>query len=89
MTRLCEYVGHKRDEITKDVLYLLSSSEKGIIQSNCYSIPKLIKMIILLSYSTSWNLPSEIIKKVNTDNVFSDDTLFLTEIAVLKVKIYI
>ena len=82
-------MGHKRDEITKDVLYLLSSSEKGIIQSNCYSIPKLIKMIILLSYSTSWNLPSEIIKKVNTDNVFSDDTLFLTEIAVLKVKIYI
>ena len=53
MTRLCEYVGHKRDEITKDMLYLLSSSEKGIIQSNCYSIPKLIKMIILLSYSTS------------------------------------
>ena len=82
-------MGHKRDEITKDVLYLLSSSEKGIIQSNCYSIPKLIKMIILLSYSTSWNLPSEIIKKVNTDNVFSDDTLFLTEIAVLKVKIFI
>lgn len=72
------------------MLYLLSSSEKGITQNNWYNIPKLIKMTILLSYSTSWNLPSEIIKKVNTDNVFSDyNTLFLTEIAVLKVNIYI
>lgn len=53
MTRLCEYVGQKRDEIIKDVLYLLSSSEKGITQNNWYNIPKLIKMTILLSYSTS------------------------------------
>ena len=29
------------------------------------------------------------LRNLNTDNVFSDDTLFLTEIAVLKVKIYI
>ena len=39
MTRLCEYVGQKMDEIIKNVLYLLSSSEKGITQNNWYNIP--------------------------------------------------
>lgn len=62
------------------------TSEMHIIPNNWYNIPKWIKVIILLNYSTSCNWPNEIIKEAHTDVFGGYGTLCLIEITVLKAK---
>lgn len=92
MTRPCGNVGQKREEITKDIrLYLWRSSEIYIIQNNWYTIPQLIKIIIILNelfYFLGFIKMKS--SKKHTDNVFGGcDTLFLIGITILKVNIII